>query len=91
MSKIDIIRKLSSRKFWVALIGFVSAMMFAFNYAEADVEKVAGIITAGSTLIVYILAEAHVDANRDSSIGNTYNTYYPEFLSTIEEDDEALD
>ena len=90
---IDWKAKLSSRKFWVALIGFVSAMMFAFNYAEADVEKVAGIITAGSTLIVYILAEAHVDANRDSSIGNTYNTYYPDgFLSTIEQDDdEALD
>lgn len=61
---IDWKNKLSSRKFWVALIGFVSAMMFAFNYAEADIEKVAGIITAGSTLIVYILAEAHVDANR---------------------------
>lgn len=89
---IDWKQKLSSRKFWVALIGFVSAMMFAFNYAEADIEKVAGIITAGSTLIVYILAEAHVDANRDSSIGNTYNTYYPDgFLSTIEEDDEALE
>lgn len=65
---IDWKQKLSSRKFWVALIGFVSAMMFAFNYAEADVEKVAGIITAGSTLIVYILAEAHVDANRQEVI-----------------------
>ena len=89
MNKIDIIRKLSSRKFWVAMIGFITALMYAFNYAEADIEKVAGIITAGSTLIVYILAEAHVDANRDSSIGNTYNTYYPDgFLSTIEEDDD---
>lgn len=65
---IDWKSKLSSRKFWVALIGFISAMMFAFNYAEADVEKVAGIITAGSTLIVYILAEAHVDANRQEVI-----------------------
>lgn len=65
---IDWKRKLSSRKFWMALIGFVSALMFAFNFAEADVEKVAGIITAGSTLIVYILAEAHVDANRQEVI-----------------------
>jgi uncharacterized membrane protein len=90
---IDWKSKLSSRKFWVALIGFISALMFAFNFAEADVEKVAGIITAGSTLIVYILAEAHVDANRDSSIGNTYNTYYPDgFLNAIEEEeDEALE
>ena len=73
---IDWKAKLSSRKFWVALIGFVSALMFAFNYAEADIEKVAGIITAGSTLIVYILAEAHVDANR---------TEYIEFSSDKDE------
>lgn len=28
-------QKLSSRKFWVALVGFISAVLFAFNYAEA--------------------------------------------------------
>ena len=65
---IDWKSKLSSRKFWVALIGFISSLMFAFNYAEADIEKVAGIITAGSMLITYILAEAHVDANRTEYI-----------------------
>lgn len=76
---IDWKSKLSSRKFWAALIGFISALMFAFNYAEADVEKVAGIITAGSTLIVYILAEAHVDANR-----------VVEYIELVD-NDEALD
>ena len=34
MDKIDIIRKLSSRKFWVAVIGFVSAMMFEIGRAS---------------------------------------------------------
>lgn len=59
-------QKLSSRKFWVALIGFISAMLFAFNFAEADIERVTSVIMAGSTLIIYILTEGYVDAHRDS-------------------------
>ena len=31
MNKEDIIRKLTSRKFWVALIGFITALLVAFN------------------------------------------------------------
>lgn len=62
--KINWKQKLSSRKFWAALIGFVSALLFAFNVAEVQIEKIVGIITAGSTLIAYILAEGYVDANR---------------------------
>lgn len=65
---IDWKRKLSSRKLWLAVVGFVSALMFAFNYAEADVEKVTGIITAGATLITYILSEGYVDAHRTEYI-----------------------
>lgn len=65
MSKIDIIRKLSSRKFWAALIGFITAILFAFNVAEVEIEKVVAIITAGATLIAYIFAEGFIDANRE--------------------------
>jgi hypothetical protein len=65
---IDWKQKLSSRKLWLALIGFVTAILYAFNFAQADVEKVASVIMAGSTLIVYILSEAHVDANRQEVI-----------------------
>lgn len=65
--KIDWIMKLSSRKFWVAIIGFVTAIMFAFNVADAQVEKIAGIITAGSTLIIYILVEGDIDSKREES------------------------
>ena len=59
-------QKLSSRKFWVALVGFISAMLFAFNYAEADIERVISVIMAGSTLIIYILTEGYVDSHRES-------------------------
>lgn len=64
MNNIDWKRKLSSRKFWMAVVGFVSAILFAFNVAEADIEKIVSIITAGATLIVYILAEGYVDAHK---------------------------
>ena len=64
MDKINWRQKLSSRKFWTALIGFVSAILFAFNVAEVEIEKIAGIITAGSTLIIYILTEGYIDSKR---------------------------
>ncbi|RDY20425.1 hypothetical protein [Criibacterium bergeronii] len=62
MKKIDWKRKLSSRKFWMALIGFVSALLLTLNFAQADVEKITGIIMSGATLIAYILSEGFIDA-----------------------------
>ena len=65
MEKINWKRKLSSRKFWLAVVGFVTSILYAFNIAEADVEKIVSIITAGATLIAYILAEGWVDASKE--------------------------
>jgi len=91
MNKIDWKQKLSSRKFWCALVGFVSSILFAFNVAEAQIEKIVGIITAASTLIIYILAEGYVDANREKSEGNIFNTYYPSSFLDDEPPKDALD
>ena len=63
---VDWKHKLSSRKFWVTIVGFLTAILYAFNVAEADVEKVVSVVMAMSTLITYILAEAHVDGSRNS-------------------------
>lgn len=86
MDKINWKQKLSSRKFWAALIGFITSILYAFNIAESDITQIAGIITAGSTLIIYMLTEGYVDANRDNNTGNTFNTYYPEGSLTTEDD-----
>lgn len=64
MDKINWRQKLSSRKFWTALAGFVTAILFAFNIAQTEIEKIVGIIMAGSNLIIYILAEGYVDGKR---------------------------
>ena len=61
MKKIDWKAKLSSRKFWVCLIGFVSALLIAFNVGENTISQIAAIISAFGTLIVYILSEGKVD------------------------------
>lgn len=63
--KIDWKSKLSSRKFWLAVTGFVTAVMYAFNVADVEIEKVTSIIMSGSVLIAYILAEGYVDAHRE--------------------------
>ena len=61
--KIDWKRKLTSRKFWVAVIGFVTALMVGFGVGESTAAEVTAIITAGATLIAYIVGEGIVDAS----------------------------
>ena len=68
MSKIDWKRKLTSRKFWAAVVGFVSQMLIAFNFAHVTVEKVAATIMAAAVLIAYIIGEGLADSANDTVI-----------------------
>jgi hypothetical protein len=63
MSKEDLIRKLTSRKFWVALVGFITALLIAFKVDGGSVEQVTAIIMSFGSLIAYIFAEGWADAN----------------------------
>ena len=62
----DILRKLTSRKFLLALVGMVSGLALAFGVEGSEinaiVQAVAGILTAAGSAIAYINAEAKVDA-----------------------------
>lgn len=62
MTKEDWVRKLTSRKFWVALIGFVTSLLIAFGVPDLTIQQVTGIIMGGATLIAYIIGEGIVDA-----------------------------
>lgn len=57
-------QKLSSRKFWVALVGFITSILVAFNVPALTVEQVTAIVMGGGTLIAYILSEGFIDAKR---------------------------
>lgn len=70
MSKSDLVRKLTSRKFWLALVAFISALLVAFNVDAGSVEQITSIIMSFGALIAYILAEGWVDANRTEGAVN---------------------
>ena len=59
---IDWKRKLTSRKLWVAVAGFVSGLILAFGGAESTAAPVSGCILQGASVIGYLLAEGLTDA-----------------------------
>jgi hypothetical protein len=65
--KINWKQKLTSRKFWAALTGFVTAILVAFKVPDLTVEQVVAIISASATMIAYIIGEGMVDAARIGS------------------------
>ena len=62
MSKEDMIRKLTSRKFWLAVAAFVTELIIAFKGDAEMAETVSGMIMAGATVIAYIVGEGLIDA-----------------------------
>ena len=61
MSKHEIIRKLTSRKLWLAVALFVSGVLTAVGKKETA-ETVAGLIMQAAAVIGYIVGEGLVDA-----------------------------
>jgi uncharacterized membrane protein len=68
--KINWKQKLTSRKFWVAVTGFLTALMVAFKVPDLTIEQVVAVVSACATLVAYIIGEGMVDANRDSNKGS---------------------
>lgn len=68
--KIDWKRKLTSRKLWVALAGFIAGLIVAFGGAQETADKVSGSILSGAAVVGYIVGEGLTDAaNKGSSDG----------------------
>ena len=62
MNKETIIRKLTSRKLWVALAGFVAGLYVALGGDAETAETVSGLIMSGASVLGYLLAEGLTDA-----------------------------
>ena len=61
-TKETIIRKLTSRKLWLAVSEFTSMLIIALGVAEDTATKVAALIMAGAGAIAYIVGEGLADA-----------------------------
>lgn len=64
MTKQDIIRKLTSRKFWAAVALFVSGLVVAFGGESEKAETISGLIMQGAAVVAYIIGEGLADASR---------------------------
>lgn len=65
---IDWKRKLSSRKFWAAIVAYLTSILTAFAVGDNTIAQIVAVVTGIGALVVYMLAEAKVDAKP----GDTY-------------------
>ena len=59
--KIDWKRKLTSRKLWVALAGFVAGLVIIFGGTQESADKITGAIMSGAAVVGYVLGEGLAD------------------------------
>ena len=59
---IDWKRKLTSRKLWVAVAGFVAGLIVAFGGDSTTAETVSGCIMSGAAVVAYIIGEGMIDS-----------------------------
>lgn len=80
---IDWKRKLTSRKFWLAVALFVSGILTATGH-EDQATVVSGLIMQGAAVIAYIIGEGLADS------GVHYDDLYPyeEEVYYVDDDDE---
>lgn len=63
-----IIRKLTSRKLWMAVALFVSGLITALDGDAKTAETVSGCIMQGAAVLSYLLAEGWADASSNVAV-----------------------
>lgn len=63
MNKIDWVRKLTSRKWWIAVAGFVVAALVLFGQDAGTAERIGALIMLAADVVGYTLAEGLADSN----------------------------
>lgn len=58
----DLARKLTSRKLWMAIAGFVAGLIVALGESAELAETVSGLIMSGASVLGYLLAEGLADS-----------------------------
>ncbi len=67
MKNIDWARKLTSRKFWIAIANFVAMMIVAFGGTDNQAAQVTALIMAGASVVAYVIGEGLADAGNVST------------------------
>ena len=59
--KTDWKRKLTSRKLWISLAGFVAGLIVIFGGTQETADKITGAIMSGAAVVGYVLGEGLAD------------------------------
>ena len=73
MDKIDWKRKLTSRKLWVAIAGFIAGLIAAFGGSNETAETVSGCILSGAAVVGYVVGEGLADSANNGKDGGENN------------------
>nr|DAJ22305.1 MAG TPA: holin [Siphoviridae sp. ctYuc6] len=57
-------RKLTSRKFWLAVAGLVTSVMLFRGSTQNDTAQVAAIIMGAGSIVTYVFGESLIDSAR---------------------------
>lgn len=87
MNTIDWKRKLTSRKFWLAVVGLVSGLMMAFKVDAETIETISGVIMAAASVIAYTIGEGLADAANGTYSVEGVTRNEPMYGGTIEDKD----
>lgn len=79
----NIIRKLTSRKLWLAIAGVATGIAMVLGADASEIQTVAGAITSLVSAVAYIIVEGRVDA---ASVQNTVLTV-EDALEVLEHED----
>ncbi len=71
--KIDWKRKLTSRKLWLSIAGFIAGLVVIFGGSQESADKVSGSILSGAAVVGYILGEGLTDAANNGKDDNNDN------------------
>ena len=82
----DIVRKLTSRKFWISVATLVFLLMVYFGADENSATQITAIIMAGATAFGYLIGEGLADSGSSTTEVHIPGVTYPEFE---EENDET--
>ena len=62
MMKIDWAAKLTSRKFWLAVVGFVTGLLTYLGVGVEQSEQIGSLILMAASIAAYIVGEGLIDA-----------------------------
>ena len=79
----DIVRKLTSRKFWMAVAAFVTDLMVFMGSTDEVIVKVVALIMSGAAVVAYIIGEGLADSSPTVNEDHWY--IEPEEIEEVEE------